>query len=68
MGADDHKVGSVDHIHGRTTLSMPWPSIGGKPAAASQADPDWMRTKMHIVHAVTSWTKIRLAYMPDTGD
>jgi hypothetical protein len=70
-GADDHKVGTVDHVHGTTTAVIDvggFLGIGAKPVAVPLTDLDWMRDEDGDVHAVTSWTKDQLKAMPEHRD
>lgn len=70
-GADDHKVGTVDHVHGSGTSTKAIIDVGGflgigaKPVAVSLSDLDFMRDEDGDVHAVTSWTKDQLKDMPE---
>lgn len=70
-GADDHKVGKVDHVHGAGDGSKAIIDVGGflgigaKPVAVSLSDLDFMRDENGDVHAVTSWTKDQLKDMPE---
>ncbi|MDQ0322983.1 hypothetical protein QO002_005189 [Pararhizobium capsulatum DSM 1112] len=70
-GADDHKVGNVDHVHGSGTSTKAIIDVGGflgigaKPVAVSLSDLDFMRDEDGDVHAVTSWTKDQLKDMPE---
>jgi len=73
-GADDHKVGKVDHVHGIGESSSVIIDVGGflgigaKPVAVSISDLDFMRDEDGDVHAVTSWTKDQLKEMPEHRD
>lgn len=73
-GFDDHKVGTVSHIHGPGTASLVVIDVGGflgigaKPVAVPVADLDFMRDESGNVHAVTSWTKDQLKEMPEHKD
>ncbi len=70
-GADDHKVGKVDHIHGAGAGSAAIIDVGGflgigaKPVAVPLTDLEFMRDEDGDVHAVTSWTKDQLKQMPE---
>lgn len=70
-GADDHKVGKVDHVHGtgaggRVIIDVGgFLGIGAKPVAVALTDLDFMRDEDGDVHAVTSWTKDQLKDMPE---
>ncbi|MEA3533121.1 PRC-barrel domain-containing protein [Rhizobium sp. CC-YZS058] len=70
-GADDHKVGKVDHVHGSGFGSKAIIDVGGflgigaKPVAVPLSDLDFMRDESGDVHAVTSWTKDQLKDMPE---
>jgi|SRR3954470_1199469 hypothetical protein len=73
-GADDHKVGTVSHIHGagmgaRIVIDVGgFLGIGAKPVAVPASDLDFMRDEGGNVHAVTSWTKEQLKEMPEHKD
>lgn len=70
-GADDHKVGSVSHMHGVGVDSQVIIDVGGflgigaKPVAVNIRDLDFMRDEDGDVHAVTTWTKDQLKAMPE---
>lgn len=70
-GADDHKVGTVSHVHGAGLGSQIIVDVGGflglgaKPVAVPIAQLDFMRDAGGDVHAVTSWTKDQLEKMPE---
>lgn len=70
-GADDHKVGSVSHVHGSGTSAQVIVDVGGflglgaKPIAVPLAQLDFMRDEDGEVHAVTGWTKDQLKDMPE---
>jgi hypothetical protein len=70
-GADDHKVGTVDRVHGAGAGSQAIIDVGGflgigaKPVAVPLTDLDFMRDEDGDVHAVTSWTKDQLKEMPE---
>lgn len=70
-GADDHKVGTVSHMHGSGAASEVIIDVGGflgigaKPVAVAAGDLDFMRDEGGEVHAVTSWTKDELKRMPE---
>lgn len=70
-GADDHKVGKVDHVHGAGADSTAIVDVGGflgigaKPVAVPLSDLDFMRDEDGDVHAVTNWTKDQLKDMPE---
>lgn len=73
-GADDHKVGTVSHIHGTGPASRVVIDVGGflgigaKPVAVPMTSLDFMRDEDGDVHAVTSWTKDQLKEMPEHLD
>jgi hypothetical protein len=73
-GADDHKVGKIDHIHGAGTGGSAVIDVGGflgigaKPVAVAITDLEFMRDEDGDVHAVTSWTKDELKQMPEHRD
>lgn len=70
-GADDHKVGKVDHIHGTGPTSSAVIDVGGflgigaKPVAVPLSDLEFMRDEEGDIHAVTTWTKEHLKEMPE---
>jgi hypothetical protein len=59
-GADDHKVGKLDHIHGAGTGSTAVIDVG-----VPLTDLEFMRDEDGDVHAVTTWTKDQLKAMPE---
>ncbi|MBN9023693.1 MAG: PRC-barrel domain-containing protein, partial [Rhizobiales bacterium] len=69
-GADDHKVGSVSHLHGAGPTAQVVIDVGGflgigaKPVAVPISDLEFMSDEKGDVHAVTSWTKESLKSMP----
>jgi hypothetical protein len=73
-GADDHKIGKVDHVHGMGSASQVIVDVGGflgigaKPVAVALTDLDFMRDESGNVHAVTNWTKDQLKEMPEHRD
>lgn len=70
-GADDERVGKVDHIHGGTLAVIDvggFLGIGAKPVAVPLGDLEFMRDENGDVHAVTSWTKDQLKDMPEHHD
>lgn len=70
-GADDHKVGKVDHVHGSSTVIVDvggFLGIGAKPVAVPLADLQFMRDENGDVHATTTWTKDQLEKMPEHED
>ncbi|NEI73179.1 PRC-barrel domain containing protein [Rhizobium lusitanum] len=73
-GADDNKVGTLDHIHGSGTGGTAVIDVGGflgigaKPVSIALADLEFMRDEDGAVHAVTSWTKDQLKDMPEHRD
>ncbi|MGR9167778.1 PRC-barrel domain-containing protein [Rhizobium leguminosarum] len=73
-GADDHKVGKVDHIHGAGAGGSAVIDVGGflgigaKPVAVPISDLEFMRDEDGDVHAVTNWTKDELKQMPAHRD
>lgn len=67
-GADDHKVGKVDHVHGNSTAIIDvggFLGIGAKPVAVPLSDLSFMRDEHGDIHAVTTWTKDQLKDMPE---
>lgn len=70
-GADDHKVGTVSHVHGSGASSQIVLDVGGflgigaKPVAVPASQLDFMRDEDGDIHAVTSWTKDQLEAMPE---
>ncbi|WP_104668809.1 PRC-barrel domain-containing protein [Ensifer adhaerens] len=73
-GADDDKVGTVDHLHGVGENGTAIIDVGGflgigaKPVAVPLADLDFMRDDDGDVHATTTWTKDQLKEMPEHLD
>jgi hypothetical protein len=73
-GADDHKVGKIDHVHGAGAGGSAVIDVGGflgigaKPVAIPISDLEFMRDEDGDVHAVTSWTKDELKMMPEHHD
>lgn len=70
-GADDHKVGKIDHVHGAGASTTAIIDVGGflglgaKPVAVPLSDLEFMRDENGHVHAVTTWTKDQLKEMPE---
>lgn len=66
-GADDHKVGKLDHLHGADAIVDVggFLGIGAKAVSVPLADLEFMRDENGEVHAVTSWTKDQLKDMPE---
>lgn len=70
-GADDRKVGTVDHIDGAGTTGAAVIDVGGflgigaKPVAVPLTELEFMRDEKGDVHAVTGWTKDQLKDMPE---
>ncbi|TBZ26820.1 PRC-barrel domain containing protein [Rhizobium leguminosarum bv. viciae] len=62
-GANDYKVGKVDHIHGAGAGGSAVSDVGGflgigaTPGCSPVSDLEFMRDEDGDVHAVTSWTK-----------
>ncbi|MGV1760933.1 PRC-barrel domain containing protein [Rhizobium sp. A22-96] len=73
-GADDHKLGTLDHVHGTGAGDTAVIDVGGflgigaKPVGVALSDLVFMRDKDGDVHAVTSWTKDQLKDMPEHKD
>lgn len=73
-GADDHKVGTLDHIHGSGATGKAIIDVGGflgigaKPVGVPLVDLEFMRDTDGDVHAVTAWTKDQLKEMPEHKD
>lgn len=69
--SEDHKVGTVSHVHGSGAASQIVVDVGGflgigaKPVAVAASDLDFMRDEHGDVHAVTDWTKDSLKAMPE---
>lgn len=69
--ADDHKVGTVSHVHGSGPGSQIILDVGGflgigaKPVAIPADELEFMRDKDGDVHAVTGFTKDQLEAMPE---
>ena len=70
-GADDHKVGSVSHVHGSGVASAVIVDVGGflgigaKPVSIPLSQLEFMRDEKGSVHAVTAWTKEQVEKMPE---
>jgi hypothetical protein len=70
-GADDHKVGTVSHVHGSGIASQVVVDVGGflgigaKPVAVPVSQLAFMRDEDGDIHAVTAWTKDQLKDMPE---
>ncbi len=70
-GADDHKVGKVDHVHGSGVGGHAIIDVGGflgigaKPVSVPLGDLEFMRDENGDVHAVTAWTKDSLEALPE---
>lgn len=70
-GADDHKVGKVDHVHGTGSVIIDvggFLGMGAKPVSVPLGDLSFMRDGKGEVHAVTTWTKDQLKAMPEHHD
>jgi hypothetical protein len=73
-GADDHKIGTLDHIHGSGVGGTAVIDVGGflgigaKPVGIALTDLQFMRDEDGDVHAVTNWTKDQLKDMPEHKD
>lgn len=73
-GADDEKIGKLDHLHGTGPGSKAVIDVGGflgigaKPVAVALSDLEFMRDEDDDVHAVTTWTKDQLKAMPEHRD
>jgi hypothetical protein len=69
--AEDHKVGSVSHVHGAGATGTAIIDVGGflglgaKPVAVPVSKLEFMRDHSGDVHAVTSWTKDEVEMMPE---
>jgi len=72
--AEDHKIGTVSHIHGMGTSSQIVVDVGGflglgaKPVSVPVAGLDFMRDQDGGVHAVSNWTKDQLEALPEHKD
>ena len=73
-GADDHKIGKVDHVHGIGEATSVVVDVGGflgigaKPVSVPVGDLDFMRDEDGNVHALTAWTKEQLKQMSEHKD
>lgn len=71
---DDHKIGTVDHLHGDGTNKSVVIDVGGflgigaKPVSVALSGFNFMRSKDGTVHAVTSWSKDQLKELPEHHD
>lgn len=69
--AEDHKVGTVSHLHGSGPAAEAVIDVGGflgigsKPVSVPLDRLDFMRDESGDVHAVTNWTKDQLKDMPE---
>jgi hypothetical protein len=69
--ANDHKVGTVSHLHGSGAAIQIVVDVGGflgmgaKPIALPLQHLEFMRDETGHVHAVTSFTKEQLREMPE---
>ena len=72
--ADDHKLGTLDHIYGSGVSGTAVIDVGGflgigaKPVGVALTDLQFMRDEDGDVHAVTNWTKDQLKDMPEHKD
>ncbi|MCC6735226.1 MAG: PRC-barrel domain-containing protein [Bauldia sp.] len=72
--AEDHRIGSVSHMHGtgpsgRIVVDVGgFLGIGAKPVAVPATELDFMRDEDGGIHAVTSWTRDALKAMPEHRD
>lgn len=67
-GADDHKIGKVDHLHGLDSVIIDvggFLGLGAKPVALPLSELQFMRDEHGDVHATTGWTKDQLKEMPE---
>ncbi|MBE7733059.1 PRC-barrel domain-containing protein [Devosia faecipullorum] len=67
-GADDHKIGKIDHVHGLDSVIIDvggFLGLGAKPVAVPLSDLQFMRDEHGSVHALTGWTKDQLKEMPE---
>ncbi|MEO7222468.1 MAG: PRC-barrel domain-containing protein [Devosia sp.] len=69
--AEDHKVGTVSHVHGSGATGQVVVDVGGflglgaKPVSVPAGDLEFMRGEGGDIHAVTNWTKDTLKAMPE---
>lgn len=70
-GADDHKVGKVEHVHGAGTDGSAIIDVGGflgigaKPVSVPLSDLQFTRDENGDIHAMIGWTKDQLKDMPE---
>lgn len=70
-GADDHKVGTISHVHGAGAQTQIVVDVGGflglgaKPVLIGADQINLMRDENGDVHGTTSWTKKQLEDMPE---
>lgn len=67
-GADDRKIGKVDHVHGLDSVIIDvggFLGLGAKPVALPLSELQFMRDEQGEVHALTGWTKDQLKDMPE---
>ena len=73
-GADDHKVGTISHVHQRADRTDIVVDVGGflglgaKPVLINADQVRLMRDEKGEVHGATSWTKKQLEDMPEHKD
>ena len=70
-GADDHKIGTISHVHGAGAVTDVVLDVGGflgigsKPVLVSVDQLNLMRDEDGNIHGVTSWTKEQLQELPE---
>lgn len=70
-GADDEKIGTISHVHGKGAITDVVIDVGGflgigsKPVLMSIDQLNMMRDEDGEVHGVTSWTKAQLKELPE---
>lgn len=73
-GADDQKIGTIDHIHGDNAGGIAVLDVGGflgigtKSVAVPLYELEFMRDEDGNILTVTSWTKDELKAMPEHRD
>ena len=71
FGDEDHKIGTVSHVHGFGTDSQVVIDVGGflglgtKSVMMAAADLIFMRDDNGTVHGLTSWTKDQVRALPE---
>ena len=73
-GANDHKIGTVSHVHGIGEATQVIVDVGGflgmgtKPVMLTSHQLTFMRAPDGTVHATTTWTKDQIKALPEYND